>query len=177
MADDEVYVDGHDANIDTMSMGCPCVGPPQCESITPHIPLLTPTDETIHTLSVTPTPTRQDMIRALKHDLDKVTREAARLTHAIRALEALDSQEARQADKVKLKGGGPLVNMSYPDAARATLQKANRALTVREILDAMAKQGRPVTTSNPYRTLYKVLRDRTDVVNEGGKWQLNPEGK
>lgn len=120
------------------------------------------------------------MIRELKRDIEKHTREIAQLTKALRAIEALEAAHPETLDATerqgKLKASATVP--SYPEATHAVLKKAPRGQTVREILNALSKAGRPIETSKPYRTIYKVLRGRSDLFEKSnGKWRAREESQ
>lgn len=113
---------------------------------------------------------RKETIRELKRDLSLLNRKVAKVTAAIRALESLEDDLI--GDPSSTTGKVTPGSLNYPEAARAVLEKTNKALGVRQILEAMEKAGRPVATSKPYRTLYKVLKSHPEMfANVGGKWE------
>ncbi|MBZ5557409.1 MAG: hypothetical protein LAO77_09075 [Acidobacteriia bacterium] len=126
------------------------------------------------------TSTRRETLRELKRDLEKVNREASRIMHAIRALQALDGQaDTSVTASPKPKAKGALVGLNYPEAAHLVLSKTP-PLSVNDLLDQMAKGGCPVSTSKPYRTIYKVLRSHEKDLFErgtGSKWTARKETK
>lgn len=118
----------------------------------------------------TVTTSRKETLRELKRDLVAAKKRVAKLETAIRSLEGLDAEEP--AVTTETNHDGP----SYPLATLLVLQKAKRPMKVRQLLEALAKNGKPVTTMKPYRTMYKVLKSHPEMfVNVEGKWALAKE--
>jgi hypothetical protein len=62
-----------------------------------------------------------------------------------------------------------------PDYRGAITQVLNdgAALEVKQINQRLTRLGRAITTTDPYRTVYKVLRAHADVFErQGSKWRL-----
>ena len=55
------------------------------------------------------------------------------------------------------------------------IRSAGTGVRIPKILDRLAKNGFPVETSSPYRTLYKLLSTDDRFVNADGKWKLKVE--
>jgi hypothetical protein len=110
-------------------------------------------------------------LKELRDELILLKRRTARVESAIRALEALNAPDDSETKPATSKGA--LGTLSYPEAARAILNKANRPLRIAELLARMERGGRPIQTTGPYRTLYRVLRDHPAMfVNRSGLWSL-----
>jgi hypothetical protein len=121
---------------------------------------------------------RGETLRELKLELEEVTHRAKALKTAIQALEAVDERKGVPHKETKPKPKGPLAELNNPEAVRTILSRSNRSLSVGELLEVLEKQGHPITTTNPYQTIFKVLRGRPELfLNEGGKWRLKMEGK
>lgn len=123
-----------------------------------------------------------ESFRELQADLVKAQKEVANaqkrvdtLLPLVRAYEAFLQAQGQQISAVVTTL--PLADASakpdYKAVARSILAGAPRPLTVNEILDRFEAIGKPVTTTDPYRTVFKLLSRHDDVFENigGGKWR------
>lgn len=109
----------------------------------------------------------EQTLRELRAELAQTEHKVVQLKQAISVLEALGVPTTHE------KGNMALSALSYADAARAVLIRSGRPLRVNDILTRMARGGRTVRSTAPYRTLYRVLREHpTTFENHDGEWTL-----
>ena len=50
-----------------------------------------------------------------------------------------------------------LARMTYIEVIKLAMRRAQRPTSVKELLEVLARGGRPISTADPCRSLYKVL--------------------
>jgi len=105
---------------------------------------------------------------------------------AILALRRLAEQPAEDDHVTRRTSGQPNKPRTRPVVKSATRNRGRyakaiarvlrksipRDLSVRQILEHLQIGGAPVTTKDPYRTVYKTLKGREDFQNNRGRWTL-----
>lgn len=56
--------------------------------------------------------------------------------------------------------------------ARVLRRISPEGLSVRQIIEALQAEGKRVKGKDPYKTLYRVMRNSTEFRNRGGKWTV-----
>lgn len=124
-----------------------------------------------------------ESFRELQADLVEAQEEVANaqkrvdtLLPLVRAYEAFLQAQGQQISAVvtTLPLAEESAKPDYKAAARSILTGAPKPLTVNEILDRFEAIGKPVTTTDPYRTVFKLLSRHDDLFENigGGKWRV-----
>lgn len=118
---------------------------------------------------------QRDLAEA-QSDLTDAQRRVESLTPLVRAFEAFikTAGVTVPAPAVAPQPEANRLPDTYPEAARVILKSAGGPLSVNELLERFAASGRPVNTSYPYRTIYKVLRTHEDLFENvgNGRWKV-----
>jgi hypothetical protein len=115
----------------------------------------------------------QQELAEAQNDLTDAQRRVDTLTPLVRAYEAYIKTTGGKVPAPPPPPSAGKLPSSYPDAIRLILKSSREPMSVNDLLDRFAASGRPVKTSYPYRTVYKVLRTHEELIENvgGGRWK------
>jgi hypothetical protein len=104
----------------------------------------------------------------------QLERELAQVRAAMDALRGVVASMEAMAPRTMAQPLPDLGRLTYAAAAVEVLQRSNRQpLSTKTLLARLASAGRQVRGSDPYRTLYRILRNKPQTFrNISGEWAL-----
>ena len=130
--------------------------------------------------------TRYDQpLRKLRQAREDLRQEYSRIRHDLVRLDKMITQ----LETMNLGGGAPpsfpasadvpqdisakdIEGLSHAQAATLILSRAASPMTIRQLLEILARAGRTLSAKNGYGILHKSLRNHKQFDSVAGKWRL-----
>jgi hypothetical protein len=124
-------------------------------------------------------------LRKLRHAREELRHEYSRLRHDLARLDKMIAQLETMNDGHQTMPTYPSVvdtlqeicaadidGLSHAQAATLILSRAAAPMTIRQLLEVLARAGRKLSPKNGYGILHKSLRNHKQFDSIAGKWRL-----
>jgi hypothetical protein len=113
----------------------------------------------------------------LRQEYSRIRHDLVRLDKMITQLETMNGGVATPsysspADALQEISAKDIEGLSHAQAATLILSRASSPMTIRQLLEILARAGRRLSAKNGYGILHKSLRNHKQFDSVAGKWRL-----
>lgn len=114
----------------------------------------------------------------LRQEYSRIRHDLVRLDKMITQLETMNVTGAATpsypspADAPQEVSAKDIEGLSHAQAATLILSRASSPMTIRQLLEILARAGRTLSAKNGYGILHKSLRNHKQFDSVAGKWRL-----